>query len=150
MDKSKKNYLRKNKDFSFYSGHFCIEQDYSFPQGTALSPVKSKPGCAGSQLEPQARTWGCLSPWRGAPLTSNGKHISDWNWRLLCTLKFKWDANFYTGIPLNGLLVFWKDIYLLQIAMEKKKESLANFFAAFRWSRWWWSCMSGELLSHLD
>lgn len=60
--------------FNFDSGHFCVEQDYRlFPlQGIALSSVKSKPGCAGSQLEPQARSWGCLSPWRGAVLASNG------------------------------------------------------------------------------
>jgi len=62
-------------------------------------------------LESQARSWGCLSPWRGAALASNGKHISDWILSLVYPSKLKWDD--HSGIPFFGLVI-GMDIYLLR------------------------------------
>lgn len=122
---------KKETDFSTLILDTIEEDIYTcFPQGTALSLVKSKPGCSGSQLEPQARSWGCLSPWRGAALASNGKHISDWILSLVYPSKFKWDAHDHTGIPFG--LVSGMDIYLLRSDEVKARlRSLENLFAAF-------------------
>lgn len=115
MDKSIiRFHLRKNKRiFPLWFWRPSRRIYTCFPQGTALSLVKSKLGCAGSQLEPQARSWGCLSPWRGAALASNGKHISDWILSLVYPSTFKWDAHDHSGIPFFGL-VSGMDIYLLR------------------------------------